>query len=110
MRMDFFDIVRYARKLQFSVKMKTNAFLIREKEADLIRALGVQTIQISIYSHRPEIHDGITKLPGSLKRSVAAIRLLKSRGLTVTMANVLMRENLRDFSGVKALAKELGVE
>src|SRR5256885_8097916 len=109
MRMDFFDIVRYARKLQFSVKMKTNAFLIREKEADLIRALGVQTVQISIYSHRPEVHDGITKLPGSLKRSVDAIRLLKSRGVPVTIANVLMLENLGDFRGVKALANELGV-
>src|SRR2546429_3354751 len=64
MRMDFFDILRYARKLQFNVKMKTNAFMIREKEADLIRALGVQTVQISIYSHRAEVHDGITKLPG----------------------------------------------
>jgi len=109
MRLDFFDIVRYARKLQFSVKMKTNAFMIREKEADLIRELGVQTVQVSIYSHRAGVHDGITKLPGSLKRSVNAIRLLKSRGVAVTMANVLMRENLGDFGGVKALAKELGV-
>ncbi len=60
--------------------------------------------------HRPEIHDGITKLPGSLKRSVAAIRLLKSRGVNVTMANVLMRQNLHDYAGVRALAKELCVE
>jgi radical SAM protein with 4Fe4S-binding SPASM domain len=110
MRMDFFDILRYARKLMFNVKVKTNAFMIREKEADLFRELGVQAIQISIYSHRAEVHDGITKLPGSLKRSVAAIRLLKSRGLNVTMANVLMRQNLNDYAGVKALAGELGVQ
>src|SRR2546423_9495273 len=109
MRLDFFDIVRYARKLQFSVRMKTNAFMVREKEADLIRELGVQAVQISIYSRRAEVHDGITKLPGSLKRSVKAIRLLKSRGVPVTMANVLMRQNLGDFGGVKALAKELDV-
>lgn len=110
MRMDFFDILRYARELRFNVKIKTNAFMVREKEADLIRELGVQSVQISIYSHRPEIHDGITKLPGSLKRSVAAIRLLKSRGVNVTMANVLMRQNLHDYAGVRALAKELCVE
>src|SRR5271163_3107511 len=34
MRMDFFDIVEYARSLMFCVKIKTNAFMIREKEAD----------------------------------------------------------------------------
>jgi radical SAM protein with 4Fe4S-binding SPASM domain len=110
MRMDFFDILRHARKLMFNVKVKTNAFMIREKEADLFRELGVQAVQISIYSHRPEIHDAITKLPGSLKRSVAAIRFLKSRGLNVTMANVLMRQNLSDYAGVKALAGEFGVQ
>ena len=109
MRMDFFDILRYARRLQFCVKIKTNGFMIREKEADLMRELGVQEVRISIYSHRAEVHDAITKLPGSLRRSLAAIRLLKSRGLTVAIANVLMRHNLRDYIGVKRLAEELGV-
>lgn len=109
MRMDFFDILKYARRLQFCVKIKTNGFMIREKEANLIRELGVQEIRISIYSHRAEIHDAITKLPGSLKRSVAAIRLLKSCGLTVAIGNVLMLQNLNDYPGVKHLANELGV-
>jgi AdoMet-dependent heme synthase len=110
MRMDFFEIVKYARRLQFCVKIKTNGFMIREKEADRLRDLGVQEVRISIYSHRAEIHDAITKLPGSLKRSVAAIRLLKSRGLNVAIGNVLMSPNVKDYMGVKALARELAVE
>ena len=110
MRMDFFEILEYARALLFNVKIKTNAFMIREKEADRIRELGVHSLQVSIYSHRPEMHDAITKLPGSFKRSVAGIRLLKSRGLNVAIANVLMRQNLGDYPGVKALARTLGVE
>lgn len=109
MRMDFFDILRYARRLRFCVKIKTNGFMIREEQADLMRELGVQEIRISIYSHRAEIHDAITKLPGSLKRSLAAIRLLKFRGVTVVIGNVLMRKNLSDYLGVKRLAEELGV-
>ncbi|HXN52575.1 MAG TPA: radical SAM protein [Candidatus Acidoferrum sp.] len=109
MRMDFFDILKYARRLQFCVKIKTNGFMIREKEANRIRDLGVQEVRISIYSHRAEIHDAITKLPGSLKRSMAAIRLLRSRGVTVAIGNVLMVQNLNDYAGVKRLANELGV-
>ena len=110
MRRDFFRILEYARSLLFCVKVKTNAFMIREKEADRLRELGVQAVQVSIYSHRPEVHDAITKLPGSLKRSIAGIRFLQSRGLKVIIANVLMRSNLNDYAGVKALAKELGAE
>lgn len=30
-------------------------------------------IQISIYSHRPEIHDAITKMPGSLSKTLFGI-------------------------------------
>src|SRR6202166_3404462 len=68
MRKDFFEILEYARALRFCVKLKTNAVLIRERQAERIRSLDVHSIQISIYSHRPEIHDAITKVPGSLKR------------------------------------------
>jgi len=66
MRRDFLELVAYARQLQFNVKVKTNAVMIREYEAQRLKALGVEQIQISVYSHRPEIHDAITKLPGSL--------------------------------------------
>ena len=48
------------------------------------------------------------RVPGSLKRTLAAIRLLRSQGLRVTMANVLMRRNRGDSEGVHALAGELG--
>jgi len=109
LRKDFFEILEYARALLFSVKLKTNAVMIRERQAERIRSLGVQSVQISIYSHRPEVHDAITKVPGSLKRSLQAIRLLKAHGLNVTIADVLMLQNIQDYPGVRALAAELGV-
>jgi len=109
MRRDFFEIVEHARHLLFNVKIKTNGVMIREPEARQIRELGVEQVQISVYSHRPEVHDAITKLPGSLKRTVEAIRFLKSQGLKVVIANVLMASNFFDNTGVMALAKDLGV-
>jgi radical SAM protein with 4Fe4S-binding SPASM domain len=109
-RKDFFEILEYARQRTFCVKLKTNAILIREAEAARIRDLGVESIQISIYSHRPEVHDAITLVRGSLERSLDAIRFLKSQGLRVVMANVLMIQNVQDYTGVRALADQLGVE
>lgn len=109
MRRDFSEILEHARRLLFNVKIKTNGVMIRQAEAGRIRDLGVEQVQISIYSRRPEIHDAITKLPGSLKRSVEAVRFLKTQGLKVTIANVLMTANLGEHAGVQALAAELGV-
>ncbi len=108
LRRDCFDIIGHARSLLFNVKLKTNGVLIREREAARLQALGIEQVQISVYSHRPEIHDAITKLPGSFRRTVGAIRFLKSEGLKVTVANVLMRGNLEDSEAVQNLAAELG--
>jgi len=108
LRSDIFPILRRARELTFNVKLKTNGILIREKEAALIRELGVDTVQVSIYSHRPEVHDAITKVKGSLERSLAAIRFMVSSGLKVTMANVVMKQTRWDYPDVQKLAAELG--
>jgi AdoMet-dependent heme synthase len=111
LRKDFFELLEYARRtLMFCVKLKTNAMLIREREAARIRDLGVESVQISIYSHRPEVHDALTVVPGSLKRSLDAVRFLKSQGLRVIIANVLMTQNMQDYPAVRALAAELGVD
>ena len=110
MRRDFFELLEYARNLMFAVRIKTNAVMIGEAEARRMLELGVDQVQVSIYSHRPEVHDAITKLPGSLRRSVEAIRFLTEQGLRVTIANVLMTANMRDHAGVQALARELGVQ
>ncbi len=109
LRRDFFELVEYARRLLFNVKIKTNGVMIREPEARRLRALGIETVQISVYSHRPEVHDAITKLPGSFARSMRTIRFLHDQGMKVTMANVLMTANLGDQYELQKLAAEMGV-
>ena len=108
LRADLFAIIRRARELTFNVKLKTNGILIREKEAALIRELGVENVQVSIYSHRAEVHDAITKVKGSLNRSLDAIRFMVSQGLKVTIANVVMKQTRFDYPSVQKLAGELG--
>jgi len=109
MRRDFIDLVEHARRLLFNVKIKTNAVMTGVTEAQRLRALNVDTVQISLYSHRPEVHDAITKLPHSFERTVKAICFLRDQGLRVSIANVLMTVNLSDHYGVQKLAAELGV-
>lgn len=109
LRPDLFDLISYARQLHFDLSLKTNALLIDSERARKLLALGVRHIQISIYSTDPEVHDAITKVRGSLHRSIAAIRLLQSEGLHVKIACPLMKQNLTAYRGVHTLAEELGV-
>lgn len=109
MRKDFFEILEHARKLQFSVKLKTNAVMIRDEKARRIAELGVESVQISLYSHIAATHDAITKLPGSFKRTIEGTKYLQKHGVKVSFANVLMAHNADDYKGVQALAIEMGV-
>jgi len=108
LRKDVFDIIEYARALTFSVKLKTNAVMIDRSRAERIAALDVESVQISVYSHEAEVHDAITRLPGSFGRTIEGARGLKASGVRVSFANVLMRPNAADYPGVRALAASLG--
>jgi len=109
MRKDFFELLEFARGLLFNVRIKTNGIMIRHAEAERLLQLGIEQVQISVYSHRPRVHDAITKVPGSFQRSLEAIRFLKAKGLRILIANILMTANIGDQGGVHALARELGV-
>lgn len=110
MRPDLLEIVEHARAHAFAVKLKTNAVMITRAKAARLAAFGVDEVQISVYSHRPEVHDAITRLPGSLERTLAGARALRSAGLKVSFANVIMKPNADDYPAVRALCEALGAE
>ena len=109
LRPDLYEILAEARRLHFDISLKTNALLVTKERAARLREFGVRRVQISIYSDVPEVHDAITKVPGSLQRTLAAIPLLIEQGLQVKLACPLMRENLLAYRGVMALAEKIGV-
>ena len=109
LRADLFELLEFARSQHFDISLKTNALLIDVERARKLRELSVRKIQISIYSAEPEVHDAITKVRGSLERTLAAIRFLQAEGLQVKIACPLMKQNLTAYRNVQALAAELGV-
>ena len=109
LRPDLYEILAAARRLHFDISLKTNALLVTPERAGRLRELGVRRVQISVYSAIPAVHDAITKVPGSLQRTLAAIPVLLEQGLPVKLACPLMKENLMAFRGVMALAEKLGV-
>jgi radical SAM protein with 4Fe4S-binding SPASM domain len=108
MRRDLFEIIAHARKRMFAVKLKSNAVMVTRAKAARLARLGVAEVQVSVYSHRAEAHDAITKLPGSLKRTLEGVKRLREQGIKVTFANVLMKGNEDDYREVRSLARELG--
>jgi radical SAM protein with 4Fe4S-binding SPASM domain len=109
LRQDFFELLEYARNLHFDVSLKTNALLITPERARMLKQFGVRKVQVSLYSGEAAVHDAITLVPGSLERSLEAIRFLKAQGMVVTVACPIMKQNVTAYRSVLALAEELNV-
>ena len=109
LRPGLYEILAAARGLHFDISLKTNALLVTPERAARLREFGVRRVQISVYSDIPAVHDAITKVPGSLLRTLAAIPILLEHGLQVKLACPLMQENLMAYRGVMALAEKLGI-
>ena len=110
LRRDFLDIVALAREKRFSVTIYSSGTLINKKKADRLAELKVSRIELSIYSHDPDLHDEFTKTPRSHEKTLRAARLLQERGLnTVLKTNILSfnKDHLLEF---KDMAERIGVD
>jgi len=70
----------------------TNGLALGERLLDELAA-SRPSFAFSFYSLDPEVHDRITRTPGSHRRTLAAIDRAVARGLAVRAAIVVMEEN-----------------
>ena len=72
-----------------------------------LHAAGLRTIQISLESANPEINDKI-RGKGTFERTVRGIKNAINSGLSVYLAIVIMKENMRDFPYFFDFAVDIG--
>ena len=105
---DVLDLAEHAKNIGYEfVEIFTNATLLTEKKVERIKALGV-SIAVSLYSKDPEVHDRITKTPGSHKKTVQALRLLKEAGVPTRIETVLMRPNEQTIQETQKFVEAAG--
>jgi MoaA/NifB/PqqE/SkfB family radical SAM enzyme len=109
-RRDFFEIAQRARELGFALRIYTNAFLIDGPMAKKIRDIANPVeMEISIHGARPETHEKLTCVPGSLQRVIDAVKHLRAQGIKVNLKCPVTRDNQEEVLDMHRLATELGV-
>ena len=110
LRHDFLDIVAHARKRKFAVKIYTNGLSMTRELAGRLAELAVQEVQISLYSHRAEVHDWVTRVPGSFHKTVNAAKYLLEARVAVLLKSPLMSFNVGDYRAFIAFVSGLGAD
>jgi len=108
LRKDFWEIAEEARRLKFAIRVFTNAYLIDDAVADKLKKVGVVETSISIHGSRPEVHEKLTRIPGSFQRVIDAVGRLRARNMRVILKTPVTRLNEDDLFAIKAIAEENG--
>lgn len=75
-----------------------------------LKRLGVTRVELPIYGPSAEVHDGVTRLPGSFDALLQATRNLVAVGLPFGLHSVLLRANLAHAGALRAFVRtELGL-
>jgi radical SAM protein with 4Fe4S-binding SPASM domain len=102
------DLAEFAVELGYEhVEIFTNATLLTDKKIERIGTAGIK-IAVSLYSADPDVHDSITQLPGSHKKTIGSLRKLKKAGIQTRVETVAMRQNQHTLVDTQVLIKDIG--
>lgn len=101
------DLAEFAVTLGYSsVEIYTNGTLLTNKKIERIRNLGIK-IATSLYSNQPQVHNAITRTPGSYAKTIGAIKRLREKGVHVRAEIVVQKENQKTVDRTIEFRKKL---
>lgn len=98
---DFIPFLRKCRELDLSVNVLSNLTLLNDMIIDEMKKNPLLSVQTSIYSMNPQVHDSITNKSGSLEKTKNAVLKLIEAGIPVQISCPIMKQNKNDFSTVQ---------
>ncbi len=106
MRSDIVELVDYAK--WFVTRMNTNGYLLTADLAEKLFEASLDSIQITLYSSDPTVHDNLVGKTGAWERTVEGIKNALTAGLSVSVNTPLVGLN-SDYNETLNFLHEIGV-
>ena len=108
MRENILDIIRYAKdwaKVPF-ISLYTNGTKVTQAMAQRFRKAGLDAVLVTLVSHRREVHDEFTGIPGSWQQTVDGIQELVRAGIATYSFTTVHSNNSADCKEIYRYVKE----
>jgi MoaA/NifB/PqqE/SkfB family radical SAM enzyme len=105
LRPDFLQIFDYITGKSVSYSLNTNGTLITPRIALLMKRKGAK--MVALYGATAEVHDHITRNPGSFEATLRGFAYLKEAGSGFTVQIIPMKDNYYQFNEMIRLAESL---
>jgi radical SAM protein with 4Fe4S-binding SPASM domain len=104
-----FPVLDRARELNLAVQLLSNGTLLRPGTAARLAAYrNLLGVSISLYGATPEVHDAVTQIRGSWRRTLDGAARLRALGVAVRLKLIVMRPNVHEVGAMRALADARG--
>lgn len=97
---NFIDFLKRCHELDLSVNVLSNLTLLTDEIISEMKNNPLLSVQTSLYSMTPFIHDTITHLKGSFEKTRAGILRLITAGIPVQVSCQVMKQNKDSFTDV----------
>jgi radical SAM protein with 4Fe4S-binding SPASM domain len=110
LREDLQELLLYAQNKGAVTGLITNGRRLKDKGyVGQLEKAGLDFVQVTLESHKPQIHDKMTASKGSWKETVAGIQNALKTKIYVTTNTTLSKYNAPEFLQTMDYIKELGV-
>jgi radical SAM protein with 4Fe4S-binding SPASM domain len=110
LREDLPELLQYAQNRGAVTGLITNGRRLTDKDyTQQLEKAGLDFVQITLESHRPQVHDQMTSSKGSWKETVEGIKNALQTKVYVTTNTTLSKYNASEFLQTMDFIKELGI-
>ncbi|MDR0878131.1 MAG: radical SAM protein [Treponema sp.] len=103
---NFCDFLRKAKGYDFSLNILSNLTLLNDEIIAEMKANRLSSVQVSLYSMNPAIHDSITAVPGSFVKTRDAILKLIENDIPLQISCPTVKQNKDSYVEVLNWAHE----
>lgn len=103
------DIIEYLYEKDVAIKIFTNGLKIVNDIPRLAKYYP-RDVRISVYSGVASVHDGITRVKGSLEKTLCVIEQLVDKSVNVTINCPIMNRNVQSYNTIKDIVKKYNTD
>lgn len=97
------EIIAYLYEKEIVFDIYTNGLRLLDSEEKLASFFPC-SVGVSLYSNFPEIHDSITRIPGSFLKTIKVIDRLAKHAIPIEIKCCIMKTNVKSYRGVSKIA------
>ncbi len=108
---DFLNIAKYIKSKHLKLFIFSNGQIFydnKDLQNEIIN-LYPSSVQLSLYSVNPQVHDNMTTVSGSHHKTLSVLKKFKQAGLTVGILNFQSSYNKNSYNDLMTMAESLNI-